>query len=331
MVLVPYPGTMAKFLAPHHHGQEMTAITERRKKSRAAGRIRNLSIVLPERPDIHPGANFKAQVLDANLTGLGVHTPQPLAPGSNVTLEGHAIDPAGDRSFSSPARITWCSPVRDGGFRAGICLKNPAAVWGDPNAARTETPVDPRAANTEPDHYDSLQLSPKADPDTIHRVYRALAQRFHPDNRETGNEQAFRTVHQAYTILSHPELRAAYDVRRTAAYAYRVKIFARPADTEGLEGELRKRRGLLMVVYTQRMNDPEHPGVMLSHLEELLSVPREHLEFPLWFLREHGLISRTDNGRFSITAKGAAEYEAQAQAAAAPLASPQLRALLASS
>lgn len=307
----------------------MNAITERRKKSRSAARIRDLSVLMPERPGIHPGANFKAQIVDANLTGFGMRTPQPLAPGSTVTLEGHAIDPAGDRGFSSPARVTWCSPVREGGFRAGVCIKNPNAVWGDPNAKQPNAPIDPLAANAEPDHYDALQLSPKADSDTIHRVYRILAQRYHPDNRETGNEDAFRAVHQAYVSLSTPELRAAYDARRATALAYRLKIFSRPADTEGLEGERRKRRGVLMVLYTQRMNDPEHPGVMMAHLEELLGIPREHLEFPLWFLREHALISRTDNGRYSVTAKGVAEYESLAQDAP-PGESLPSRALLAS-
>ena len=33
------------------------------------------------------------------------------------------------------------------------------------------------------DYYEVLQISPNADPDTVHRVYRLLAQRFHPDNQ----------------------------------------------------------------------------------------------------------------------------------------------------
>jgi hypothetical protein len=292
---------------------EMTAITERRRKSRASGKVRDLLVVMPEKPGIHPGATFKAQSIDANTTGLGVRIPQPLAPGSLLTIEGVVVSTLGDRQFTTPARVTWCAPVRDGGFRAGIVLKNPDVVWGTPQQQKPHQPaVDPHVANAEPDHYDLLQLSAKADPDTIHRVYRILAQRYHPDNTETGHEDAFRAVHLAYTVLSNPELRAAYDVRRAAAYAYRIKIFSRPADTEGIEGEQRKRRGILMVLYTQRMSDPEHPGVVLAHLEELLGIPREHLEFPLWFLREHGHLSRTDNGRYSITAKGAAAYETMA-------------------
>ena len=37
------------------------------------------------------------------------------------------------------------------------------------------------------DYYEVLQISPNADPDTVHRVYRFLAARFHPDNQKSGN------------------------------------------------------------------------------------------------------------------------------------------------
>ena len=32
--------------------------------------------------------------------------------------------------------------------------------------------------------------------------------------------------------------------------------------------------------------------------------PREHLEFSLWYLKETSCVSRTDNGRYAITAQG---------------------------
>src|SRR5438094_700592 len=44
------------------------------------------------------------------------------------------------------------------------------------------------------DYYEILQISPTAEPETVHRVYRLLAQRFHPDNGETGNDAQFRTL-----------------------------------------------------------------------------------------------------------------------------------------
>jgi DnaJ-class molecular chaperone len=58
------------------------------------------------------------------------------------------------------------------------------------------------------DYYEVLQVNPSADLDTIHRVYRLLAQRFHPDNRESGNESRFRELSDAYKVLGTAEERA---------------------------------------------------------------------------------------------------------------------------
>ena len=52
------------------------------------------------------------------------------------------------------------------------------------------------------DYYEALQISSNAEPETIHRVYRMLAQRFHPDNKDTGNATQFRLVSEAYEVLS---------------------------------------------------------------------------------------------------------------------------------
>src|SRR6185437_4287022 len=59
------------------------------------------------------------------------------------------------------------------------------------------------------DHYETLQISPNADAETIRRVYRLQAQRFHPDNLETGNAEMFRRISEAYEILIDPERRAS--------------------------------------------------------------------------------------------------------------------------
>ncbi len=60
------------------------------------------------------------------------------------------------------------------------------------------------------DYYEALQISVNAEPETVHRVYRLFAQRFHPDNKETGSESRFRLVTEAYRVLSDPKLRAQY-------------------------------------------------------------------------------------------------------------------------
>jgi len=66
--------------------------------------------------------------------------------------------------------------------------------------------------NGNEDWYELLQISPNAEPETIHRVYRLLARRFHPDNAQTGNDDRFRAITRAYEVLSNPEHRAKYDV-----------------------------------------------------------------------------------------------------------------------
>ena len=41
------------------------------------------------------------------------------------------------------------------------------------------------------DYYELLQLSSNADADTIERVFRHLAKKFHPDNKESGDTDRF--------------------------------------------------------------------------------------------------------------------------------------------
>jgi curved DNA-binding protein CbpA len=149
-----------------------------------------------------------------------------------------------------------------------------------------------------------LQLSPNADTDTINRVFRLLAARYHPDNAETGDPEIFRKLAEAHSALVDPQRRAAYDACYRSNRRLRWKIFDTAAVTCGTAGEKRKRKGILAAAYAKRIQQPEHPGVALRELEELLDCPREHLEFAIWYLKEQGLLARADNGRIQITAKG---------------------------
>jgi curved DNA-binding protein CbpA len=154
------------------------------------------------------------------------------------------------------------------------------------------------------DYYETLQISPNADLDTIHRVYRILAQRFHPDNVETGDTEMFRALTDAYRILSDPEKRAAFDIEHRTTRRLTWKIFDQPASAQGVEAERRKRSGILSLLYRKRTAQPDQPTMNLRDFEELLGVPKEHLEFTLWYLKEGLYVTRSDNGRFAITLKG---------------------------
>ncbi len=163
------------------------------------------------------------------------------------------------------------------------------------------------------DYYEALQISPNAEPETIHRVYRILAQRYHPDNPDTGNSEIFRNISDAYRALSDPEQRAAYDVQHREMRRLNWRIFDQSQSSLGVEAERRKRDGLLALLYCKRVAQPEYPFMTLKEFEDLLGVPREHLDFSLWYLKEGQYVQRSDNGRHSITLKGVELAEAIAQ------------------
>ena len=155
------------------------------------------------------------------------------------------------------------------------------------------------------DFYEVLQVSPNADPDTIHRIYRLLAQRFHPDNQETGDTARFRQVTEAYRVLSDPEQRAAFDVRHGAVRQERIRVVtdAAKANTD-FEIEQLVRLTVLEALYAQRRVNPNNPGIFDLDLEGLTGQSRDHLEFTFWYLISKGMVKRGDSSRLLITADG---------------------------
>jgi len=264
----------------------MSEVSERRRKPRQkAGRSDEPVWVTLNLPGSIAGV--RAKLVDTSELGLGVETDCKLEPNAVLVVEGHS----GSNGFHGAmrARVVECKPFQKG-FRTGLAFEDAA-----PGAAKAEAV---------PDYYELLQISPNADPDMIHRVYRLLAQRYHPDNTESGDEGAFRAITDAYRVLSDPEKRAGYDVNLHAYRQVRWKIFDQRQAAMGKLAEKSKRKGIIELLYTKRCNEPEKPTLNLHELEDLLGCPREHLEFSLWYLKENGLVARMDNGRFAVTAKG---------------------------
>ena len=68
------------------------------------------------------------------------------------------------------------------------------------------------------DYYEVLGVNKNASKDDIKSAYRKLAKKYHPDNKETGDEVKFKEIQEAYDILYDDQKRSAYDQFGHAAF-----------------------------------------------------------------------------------------------------------------
>lgn len=153
-------------------------------------------------------------------------------------------------------------------------------------------------------HYEILQLNANADCETVERVYRLLAKRYHPDNAVSGDEVRFRAVREAFEVLSDPERRARFDVNYDEQCGTHWRIFEQDAALSDQARDQRIFHGVLSLLYAARRRDPQDGGLGSLHLEEMLGVPREHLEFPIWYLKRRGYVETLTSGMYAITVEG---------------------------
>src|SRR6516164_697655 len=95
------------------------------------------------------------------------------------------------------------------------------------------------------DYYELMQISPNAEAETIQRVYRMLAGRYHPDNTNTGDMERFLRLNEAYQVLSDPQARAEYDADYRAQRLEPIEVFNLREFAVGIDGEGNRRMGLL--------------------------------------------------------------------------------------
>ncbi|OPY80990.1 MAG: Chaperone protein DnaJ [Syntrophorhabdus sp. PtaU1.Bin153] len=159
------------------------------------------------------------------------------------------------------------------------------------------------------DYYELLQLSPNADTDTIERVFRHLAKKLHPDNKESGDTDRFRMIVEAYRALSNPENRAGYDVRYQDYWNRRWKIASEAKNRTAFGDDRENRESMLSILYVQRRRDMKKPGMGSYEIASLLDMPMELVEFHVWYLKAKGWVERLDTGHLAITASGADQVE----------------------
>ena len=158
--------------------------------------------------------------------------------------------------------------------------------------------------NSYADYYEDLQVSPNADLETIERVYRLLAKKYHPDNNGGGNSEKFSIITTAYKVLSDAEKRAAHDANYENTQIQKLKVLSKVSSSGGYENDQQIRHAILSILYVDRRQNPSESGVGSWRLEKLLEWPEKILEFHIWYLKEKCWIQRVDNGGYAITASG---------------------------
>jgi curved DNA-binding protein len=258
---------------------------------RAPRRIARAGYAISWQDDAGLTKSAQVEGIDISDLGIGFKSLAALHPGIKVFIEGQDGHPRGY------GVVRHCTS-RGASYVIGLEF--------DEEARKTVA----RPAETVTEFYELLQISPKADRDTIHRVHRFLAARYHPDNPETGDPDMFVLIQHAVEVLSDPGRRAEYDLARQMQEAQPVPISASVDFMDGVEGETNRRLALLSVLYNKRRTSPEAPEVSLAEVEARLGFPRDYLDFTTWYLKSKKYITKADNSDFTLTALGVDFVEA---------------------
>ncbi len=82
------------------------------------------------------------------------------------------------------------------------------------------------------------------------------------------------------------------------------RLWAEEDFVAGIDGEANRRLGILCLLYNRRRSNPDRPGISVLEFESVMSLPREHLIFTLWYLKDCELIRQDETSNFVITGRG---------------------------
>lgn len=234
--------------------------------------------------------SLRVRGLNVSKSGMRIESSEEMHTGAPVSLQAERHELAGKATVRNCTR-------RGAGYLVGL-------EFSEETKRSLRLPLVDAV-----DFYEVLQVSQNAEPETIHRVYRIMASRFHPDNPQTGDSERFLLLNEAYEVLSDNDKRACYDAARRVGECQPLPAFELKEFVDGIEGEQNRRLGILCLLYNRRRSDMEHPGLSLLDLERLMSFPREYIAFAVWYLRDRGFVQMGDNSDYVLTATGADHVE----------------------
>lgn len=163
------------------------------------------------------------------------------------------------------------------------------------------------------DHYAILGVDPKAGAAAIQAAYAKLAEKYGPENIESGDPEKLEAVSLAFEVLSDPSLRSSFDklkgIDEGEAHFSGAPFF------EALEHGAEVRAAVLCILYDCRRSKPFKPSLSIRHLESMLKVTTDELNFALWYLRQRAFVVNDDKSSLQITVQGMDHLESNPPAA----------------
>jgi len=172
------------------------------------------------------------------------------------------------------------------------------------NADQPSRNMSSGAAGKFQDHYIVLGVDPHADSETIQAAYSNLAQKFHPNTPLTGNKEKFDQVNQAFEVLADPALRMEFDKVKGVDQEVGGPKFSGAEFFESLGQSAVLRSAVLCLLYDRMRIKSFKPSLSMRHLEGMLKIKGEELNFALWYLKKRQLVINDDKSALAITVEG---------------------------
>jgi curved DNA-binding protein CbpA len=160
------------------------------------------------------------------------------------------------------------------------------------------------AAGKFQDHYVTLGVETNSDSETIQAAYSKLAQKYHPNNPEFGDKAKFDSINMAFEVLSDPILRASFDKVKGVDHESGNPKFTGPEFFQALEDSAFLRFAIRCILYDRRRIKSYKPSLSLRHLEGMLQVSADELNFALWYIKQRGFAVNDDKSSMAITVDG---------------------------
>jgi hypothetical protein len=154
------------------------------------------------------------------------------------------------------------------------------------------------------DHYTILGVDPRASQEAIQTAYTRLAQKYHPNTAQSGDQDKFDSIQQAYEVLTDPLLRLEFDKVKGIDQDDANLMFAGLEFFDSLGRQAPLRAALLCILYDRRRKKPSKPSLSIRHIEGIVHATNDELNFSLFYLKQRNLVVSDDKSNLQITVDG---------------------------